>query len=153
MYNQAYGDPKYPDEVTAWYTIPEAHKFSSIYSANAMYIRERSFGLGATKDVSTLNEEQQTTIYEVEHRRWIMAELLLGYTPFKKDEVAEWKARRMSEDDATKKAAKQEYRDSKGKRFIHYDITPYDHLIPDEKDKDKIIIDKMGYVLRGNQFF
>ena len=149
IYNQAYGNPKYSDEVTAWYTLSEAHKFSSIYSANAMYIRERSFELSAMKDVSTLDEGQQTSIYEVEHRRWMMSELILGYTPYEKEKISEWKTRRMSEDTTVMEAAIKEYKDSKGKRFVHYDITPYDNLIPEEKHKDKIIIDKMGLILRG----
>lgn len=146
IYNQAYGDKngvKYANEIDAWYAIPEAHKFSSIYCANAMYIRSRSFGLPAF-DTSALADDQRVAIYEVEHRRWTMSALILGYSPVTEELRNEWKERRGNPE--TEQAAKDEYKALKDK-FIHMDITPYDDLITSEKVKDELIISRLSYIL------
>lgn len=147
VYNQAFGEIKYPDEESAWFVIPEAHKFSSIYSANAMTVRARSFGLGEGRTVADLSDEERVSIYEVEHRRWMISALILGYKPMDKAYLDKWKERRLSPDKDVQEAAKQEFKSQKADHFIHYDITPYDDLLPNEKVKDKTIIDKMEYIL------
>ena len=143
IYNQEYGDPKYPDMRTAWFTIPEAHKFSSIYCANGMRVRERSF------DISKLNEDERSSMYEVEHRRWMTSALILGYSPVPKTVLDKWKEERLSSDESLRDKAKEEYKTNKNKRFIHYDITPYDELIPSEQEKDKVILDRISFILQG----
>jgi len=150
IYNQAYGDKngiKYDDPESAWYSIPEAHKYSSIYCANAMYMRGRSFGIEETLDIEKLTAVQRQSLYEVEHRRWMMSALLLGYSPVPTAERKEWKERRMSGDSGTAKAAKEEYKLLKSKHFIHLDITPFEDLIPSEQEKDKLLIDKLPYIM------
>ena len=69
VYDQAYGNPPSKDEEEAWYKIPEAHKYSSIYCANAMFLRRKCF------DIKGPHEP----LYEAEHRRWIMSALIMGY--------------------------------------------------------------------------
>ena len=149
IYNQAYGDKdgiKYTNEIDAWYVLPEAHKFSSIYCANAMYIRSRSFGL-PDFDTSALTDDQRRAIYEVEHRRWTMSALILGYSPVTEKMRDEWKKRR----EASETAAKDEYKALKNK-FIHMDITPYEDLITSEKDKDELIISRLSYILGSSPY-
>ncbi|MBQ8071901.1 MAG: hypothetical protein IJ202_13785 [Bacteroidales bacterium] len=146
IYNQAYGEVKYKDEVTAWFTIPEAHKMSSIYSANGMKFKQRSFSLDSESALEAMTEKDRESIYEVEHRRWMMSVILLGYAPVEEEKRKAWKQRRLSE--STAKDAKAEYKKLK-KNFIHLDIEPYDELIPSEKEKDKIIIDQLFYILYG----
>lgn len=134
----------------AWYAIPEAHKFSSIYCANAMHIRKRSFRLNDKCDVSPLTSHQKSLLYEVEHRRWVMSELLLGYSPVAKAKRDAWKSRRENPDRLVADEAKKEYRELK-KNFIHLDITPYDELIPEEQKKDEVIIRNISKILgKGN---
>lgn len=149
IYDQAYGgDNKHPDEESAWFSIPEAHKFSSIYCANAMTVRARSFELTNNHKVTDLTPEQRISIYEVEHRRWMMSALILGYAPKGKDYLASWKERRLSADDSIKKAAKEEYALQKKANYVHYDISPYFDLIPAEQEKDKILIDEIANILK-----
>ncbi len=74
VYDKAYGNPPSPNEEIAWYKIPEAHKYSSIYCANAMFLRRKCFDM----------KGDRTPIYEAEHRRWMMSVLLMGYSPGKK---------------------------------------------------------------------
>ena len=45
------------------------------------------------------------------------------------------------------KAAKDEFKALKSDQFIHMDITPYDDLIPSEKDKDEIILSRIRDLL------
>lgn len=147
IYNQEFAQIPYKDEEEAWDHIIQAHKFSSIYCANAMTVRARSFGLGEGRTVADLSDEERISIYEVEHRRWVLSELILGYIPMEKAYLDKWKERRLSPDEDVQKAAKQEFKSQKTDHFIHYDITPYDALLPSEKEKDKVIIDKMEYIL------
>ena len=69
IYDKAYGNPPSKDEEEAWYKIPEAHKYSSIYCANAMFLRLKCFDMNGDR----------RPIYEAEHRRWMMSVLLMGY--------------------------------------------------------------------------
>ncbi len=63
---------------------------------------------------------EQLPVYEAEHRRWVMSALLMGYKPGPvKDK----------------------------KRFIHPDIVPFESLPEEEKDKDRILIDALDYIL------
>lgn len=110
IYDKAYGNPPSVDEEEAWYKIPEAHKYSSIYCANAMFLRRKCFDMSG----------DGLPIYEAEHRRWMMSELLMGF-----------------------KTGKETDR----KRFIHADIIPFENLSEDEQKKDKILIDAMEYIL------
>lgn len=139
IYNQRNGDIKYPDQVSAWYTLPEAKKFSSIYCTNALNIRRRSYEVGNGRCLSSLTGGERYSLFDTEHRRWMMSELLLGYAPVSKAVLDEWKTRRLSTDSSTKEAAKAEFSDLKNNHFIHLDIAPYDDLIPDEQQKDELI--------------
>ena len=94
----------------AWYSICEADKYSSIFCANAMPLRRACFDM----------EGDRRPIYEAEHRRWMMSELIMGFAPGAKTDK---------------------------KRFIHADIVPFDDLTKEEQDKDQILIDAMDYIL------
>jgi len=60
-------------------------------------------------------------IYEAEHRRWVMSELIMGFKPGKNRD--------------------KEY-------FIHNDIIPFDELPEKEKVKDQDIIDAMPDIIK-----
>lgn len=148
VYDQAYGGG-HKDEESAWFDCKEADKYSSIYCANAMTVRARSFGLNESYDPLTLSEEQRSSIFEVEHRRWVMSELILGFAPFTLAERKQWKEGMVSSDKEAKEEAKAYFKKMKKNHFCHMDIMPYDDLLPNEKDKDAVIIDEMKYILTG----
>jgi len=125
VYDQAYEEHKSANKDEAWYKKPEAHKFSSIYCADAMPLRERCI------DETT----EEYTLYSLEHRRWVASELLLGYVPLP---LAE--SKKVREDKPLFKSLKAQ--------FIHADIAPYDDLPEHEKDKDALIINATGEILR-----
>lgn len=60
-------------------------------------------------------------IYEVEHRRWLISELIMGFAP----------------GPVTDK-----------EKFIHADIVAFDALPLAEQEKDKIIIDNIDEICR-----
>ena len=91
-------------------TISEADKYSSIFCANAMPLRRQCFDLNGDR----------RPIYEAEHRRWMMSELIMGFAPAPQTDK---------------------------KRFLHADIVPFDDLTKEEQDKDKILIDAIDYII------
>ena len=67
---------------------------------------------------------------EIEHNRWNIEELLLGYRPVYKDEDEEIDA------DKKKKGDKK-------KQFVHYDIRPYDELKTDDTGRKASVYDEV----------
>lgn len=118
FYDQQYNKPQAQDAESAWYKIPEAHKLSSIYCAMALPLRLEC--ISADDDVMA--------VCEVEHRRWMMSCLLMGYMPFSLSE-----SRRVRADKQRFKEEKQHYR--------HADIAPFSSLDDFEKRKDLLFVE------------
>ena len=112
IYDKAYSKSPSKSAEQAWYNIPEAHKYSSIYCANAMPLRRLCYDL-------SMSDRRQ--LYEVEHRRWLISELIMGFAP----------------GPITDK-----------EKFIHADIVAFDALPLAEQEKDKIIIDNIDKICR-----
>lgn len=113
IYHKKYADMPCGSADEAWHKISEADKYSSIYCGNAMVLRNLCYDFSGDK----------TPIYEAEHRRWLMSELLMGFEPGEKTDK---------------------------KRFIHADIVPYDKLTETEQIKDADLIDQIDYILHGD---
>ena len=113
IYHKKYADGQCANADDAWYKISEADKYSSIYCGNAMVLRRLCYNFDGDK----------TAIYEAEHRRWLMSELLMGFEPGEKTDK---------------------------KRFVHADIMPYDKLTEAEQVKDADLVDQIGYILHGD---
>jgi hypothetical protein len=106
-----------------WYIKSEADKSSSIYSANFITIRKMCFEGVSDKKL----------LYEAEHRRWMMASLLLGFFAAPEN----------------RNLPKEERNRQKKELFRHFDIIPYDALTDGEKEKDRILVDAENYILNG----
>lgn len=118
IYVAEYGDGQIGRD--AWYSLHEWHKISSIYCNYAMPLRRKCFALDC----------EARELYECEHRRWMCTTLLNGcLRALPKAEIVE--ARRQHKEKEMKTL------------FFHVDIEPYDNLPEEEKDKDKILIDKL----------
>jgi hypothetical protein len=129
VYDQEY--IKSPNEEVAWYSISESNKYSSIYCAIAMPMRERCFDMNGDR----------TPIYEAEHRRWMMSELLMGWEPRPESDP-------MPLAELIKKENKDKQQQYKS-HFIHYDIVPFLKLPETEQIKDKNLIDAMPHIIHG----
>ncbi|MDR2425516.1 MAG: hypothetical protein LBD59_12510 [Prevotellaceae bacterium] len=99
-----------------------ALKFSNIHNANMIGVKSRSLKIEAGQELSY---EQINLLARIEHNRWNIEKLLMGYracTLEEKDKIAEGK-----EIEGVK--PKQYYRD----KFVHNDIRPYEKLKKDDK--------------------
>lgn len=108
-----------------WDKLPVALQWSNFYCADSVDIKLRSLGFGTTPPVR-LTKEQVELMAEVEHNRWNMEKLLLGYRkPTPAEEI-------LCQD----KAVRKEY---KNKRFVHTDIRPFCELDEGTKEYDRCI--------------
>lgn len=118
IYENHFSDnPRPPLE--AWYSLREAHKFSSIYSSFAMPLRRSCFG----------DDCSERDLFECEHRRWMSTMLMSGYRALTPGEIARVRA----------EGRVKEEKD----RFRHVDIVPYDDLPEEEKDKDRVLVEQL----------
>lgn len=134
LYDRKYGGASAtPDE--AWTRLSFAHKLSSIASANSIPLKLRAFGLEPTRAaVDALSGEVLASLSEVEHRRWMISVLMLGY----------------SAAPAKERKDRSRFKELKNKEFIHLDIAPYDE-IAEEADKDTIIVKNIPFIVNGEQ--
>lgn len=116
----------------AWDKLPVALQWSNFYCADSVDIKLRSLGFGATPPMR-LTEAQIELMAEVEHNRWNMEKLLLGYRkPTPEEEI-------LCQD----KAIRDMY---KKKLFVHPDIRPYWELKEETKEYDRCISECLSLV-------
>ena len=129
LYDKEFGGKAATPE-EAWVGIPFAHKLSSIASANSIPLKLRAFGLKPTKEsIDALDSETLEALSEVEHRRWMLTVLMMGYS------AAPAKARK----------DRSRFKELKNKEFIHLDIAPYSE-IAEEADKDTVIVKNIPFI-------
>ena len=132
LYDLKYGGGSpTPDE--AWARLPFAYKLSSIASAASIPLKLRAFGIEPTREsVDALSDATLASLSEVEHRRWMLSVLLMGY----------------SAAPAKERKDRSRFKELKSKEFIHLDIAPY-REIAEEADKDTIIVKNIPYIING----
>ncbi|MBP5488721.1 MAG: hypothetical protein J6X77_04035, partial [Bacteroidales bacterium] len=109
-----------------------AHKLSSIASAASIPLKLRAFGIEPTRaSVDSLSAEVLDSLSEVEHRRWMISVLLMGYSAAPSKERKD----------------RSRFKELK-KNFIHLDIAPYSE-IADEADKDTVIVKNIPFIIGG----
>ena len=84
---------------------------------------------GAGQAYYALSMDEVDVMTEVEHNRWSLEELMLGYRPMTDDEM------RMVEEDVLQK---KRLRDEKK---VHYDLRAFDDLREDETGKNVNVYD------------
>lgn len=122
------GEAFYEDTDALWCKLPIDKRWSNIYNASALPYKLRSMGHRTISNVS-LTEEQVDILAKVEHNRWNVEQLLVGYRSATDQEHAEIVADKTGK---TKKYYK--------KQFVHDDIRPSDELDNPTKDKDKQLL-------------
>ncbi len=128
-----------------WDETVVSKRWSNIFAAASIPTKLRCIAVNWTVKNPThlddLTEEQVSLLSEIEHNRWNVEELLLGYRPVHKDEDAEIDA---------DKNKKKEYRN----RFIHYDIRPFSELKTDNSGRkaneyDEVIVRSLPLILNS----
>ena len=129
-------DNAYVEDV--WNKTKISKRWSNIYAAASIPTKLRCIGIGTDfEDIAALlpdlrekiaEGENATLLAEIEHNRWNIEELLLGYRPVTEDE---------DESIDKNKSKKDEYKNC----FIHYDIRPYDELKEDGEGETASVYD------------
>lgn len=112
-----------PGKETSWLELAIYSQWSNVYNASAIEIKKRSIEAGRNGHedrVQKLSKEEIELIAEVEHNRWNVEKLLLGYRAATEQEL-----QAMVKDDDMFNRYK--------KHFVHRDIRPYVDL--DDKTK------------------
>jgi hypothetical protein len=109
----------------SWNKLSSAKKWSNIY--NAMNIPSKMRALGYSLNnwgtYNGMSYKEISIIAEIEHNRWNVEELLLGYYPVNDEQEKE------IENDISKKKYYKE-------RHFHYDLRAYNDLRPDDSGKN-----------------
>lgn len=115
-----------------WDKLPVALQWSNLYCADSVDIKLRSLGFGATPPVR-LTTAQIELMAEVEHNRWNMEKLLLGYRKPTPEEES------LCQDEDVRKKYKN-------RLFIHTDIRPFCKLDKETKEYDRCISESLPLV-------
>jgi len=103
-----------------WQKDKLSNRWSNIYNAYTIHIKERSHGFSSKK----MNDDDIRLLAKVEHNRWNVERLIFGFRATTKEENTEIRAN---------PARKGYY---KAEKFAHYDIRPFDEL---DFDADGVI--------------
>lgn len=108
-----------------WKRLTNAKKWSNIFNAMTLSTKMRSLGHNDTdwEKFYGMTAKEIAVIAEVEHNRWNVEEMLLGFRPVTQEQEKE-----IESDISRKKAYKAE--------FIHYDIRAYRDLRPDDSGRN-----------------
>ena len=137
LYNYHHANGKSPERMDdnaaaeQWENVKISKRWSNIYSAATIWTKLRC--LTGSDEVLPTKEQIESHISilaPMEHNRWMVEELLLGYRPVNKQED-----QAIDKDKQLKAVKKQQY--------IHYDIRPYEGLKTDENGKDVRENDKL----------
>ena len=123
-----------------WRDLSYAEKMSNIYAANSIYGKFRSVGI---KEGEVVPDAAVERLARMEHARWNMEKLLVGYRALPKsdrDRIDDGLKREDPEVEKENKALKKQ-------EFKHKDITPYDDLSEDSKEYDKAIVRNLADVI------
>lgn len=130
-----------------WNNTVTSKRWSNIFAATSIPTKLRCIGIdwniNNPEHIEELTDEQVSLLAEIEHNRWNIEELLLGYRP-----VYESEDKKIDAD----KNEKNQYK----KRFIHYDIRPFSALKTDisgrtASEYDKVIVKSLPLILNNNK--
>ena len=134
LYNRQFDNHSCSSEDEAWSKTIHVHQLSSIASANSIPLKMRRFNLFPTRECfDSITKEQLDCLSEVEHRRWMMSVLQMGYCAATKEQ----------------RQHRENFKSLKEKELIHLDIAPYNEL-PFETKKDEFIVKNIPYIINGS---
>lgn len=126
-------------------------RMSNIYNAMTIGVKMRSMGFEVSdwEKFYDLSQEDIELLAEVEHNRWSVEELILGFRPCNDDELKEVASsieahnkKRLAEGEDAVKDEKTLKDINKEKKKIHYDLRAYSELCPDGTGKPVQVYDR-----------
>jgi len=121
VYDHYYQTKQIPDTFpnnemeSLWRKLSTSLKWSNIYNSGTIKVKQRSFSINPDK---IIDDETLESMSVVEHNRWVIEKLLMGYRAPTEQE---------NEIIRKDKTQKNYYK----KRFVHFDISAYDDLEDD----------------------
>jgi len=114
-----------------WADLSNVKRWSCIYNAMTIPLKMRSIGLGEDDwdKFYDISQQDIEILAQVEHNRWNVEELILGYRPCSDEEQ-----NKIAADVETQKGAFKA-------RKIHYDLRAYNDLRPDKTGKSAKVYD------------
>lgn len=126
--------PEKSDLENLWKDVTISNQWSNLYLADSLTFKLRSIGYDINSGMPLeMSSGDKDRMARVEHNRWNMEKLLIGYRALREDE---------------QKWSSKEKKDAKKMRFIHHDICPYEELPSAEQQNDKNIIEALPMVIR-----
>lgn len=134
-------DPDYANRI--WNDTAITKRWSNVFAAASIPTKLRCIGIDWNMHqkgvLPNLTEQQVEMLAEIEHNRWNVEKLLLGYSPVNKERDVEIDA---------DKSRKDYWKD----RYVHYDIRPFDGLKADSQGLkanvyDEVIVKSLPIIL------
>jgi len=117
-----------------WKDVSISNQWSNLYLADSLTFKLRSIGYDMNSGLPLeMSQGDKDRMARVEHNRWNMEKLLIGYRALTAKEESEW--------------SNEKKKEVKKTRFIHHDICPYDDLQCKDQQNDKNIIEALPMVL------
>ena len=131
-----------------WRQLSIAEKMSNIYSANSAEVKLRSVGILCEGNLEPVDDAGLVEVLSrMEHSRWNMEKLLVGYSAMEYSERSELNAALESEDAEVRQEARMLSNRSKNQRFVHKDIAPYSELSEQTRAYDRAIVRNLPLAL------
>lgn len=125
------------------------NQVSNIYCANHIGVKLRSMGIDeeALLRKEKIPEKYEKVMAAVEHNRWNVEKLLLGFDSVEESRWRQLKEMEsLKESDAFKKEMK-ELKTLKNDQYVHHCIAPFDQLLEDYQKYDYLIVRNLTDVL------
>lgn len=118
-----------------WKNVTISNQWSNLYLSDSFTFKLRSIGYDINSGLALeMSKGDKDRMARVEHNRWNMEKLLIGYRALTERERQEW--------------TQEQKKEFKKSRFIHHDICPYDDLRSKDQQNDKNIIEALPMVIR-----
>lgn len=132
-----------------WSKLSFLDQKSNIYCANHIGMKLRSMGMGSKTLLrgERIPERYVELMSVVEHNRWNMEKLLMGYEPMERSKRLELKNYEKTHGNLTNED-KKEIKDLKTKHYIHNCIAPFNELLEESKKYDYLIVRNLTDVIQ-----
>ncbi|MGM9736036.1 MAG: hypothetical protein ACI3ZL_06455 [Candidatus Cryptobacteroides sp.] len=136
-----------------WETQKEyVYRFSNLFAANSIPMKLRSIGISVENmdDSAFISAENVDVLAEVEHNRWNIERLLLGFSAMTIKERMEINDMLSDKLNFARVSEGKRLKKEKQKAFIHKDVSPYSLLPESSKQYDKAIVCNLLEVIRDD---
>ena len=131
-----------------WRQLSFAEKMSNIYAANAACVKVRTMGIDVQTGVQPISDPVQVErLSKIEHARWNMEKLLVGYEAMPAAERSLLNSELSSDNSETRQEARMKSNRSRNYQFVLKDISPYSELSDNARAFDNNVMRNLPMAL------